>query len=81
MTIELLRELLFWSAVIHIGLLAWWALIIIFAHDLVYRLHTRWFRIPEERFDAIHYAGIAFYKICIILFVIVPYLALLIVMP
>ena len=81
MTIELLRELLFWSAVIHICLLAWWAIIFIFAHDLIYRLHSRWFNIAADRFDAIHYAGMAFYKISIFLFVIVPYLALMIVSP
>jgi len=63
MTIELLRELLSWSAVIHIGLLSWWGVIFIFAHDMIYRLHTRWFKIAEDRFDAIHYAGMAFYKI------------------
>jgi hypothetical protein len=32
-----------------------------------------------ERFDAIHYAGMLFFKICIFLFNIVPYFALRIV--
>jgi hypothetical protein len=31
---------------------------------------------PRDRFDAIHYAGIAFFKILIMVFNLVPYLAL-----
>jgi hypothetical protein len=45
----------------------------------MYRLHGRWFRIPEDRFDAIHYAGMAVYKIGILLLNLVPLVALLVV--
>ena len=81
MTMIMLRDLLFWSAIIHMGLLLWWFLGFMFARDLIYRMHTRWFKLSDERFDAIHYAGMAFYKVCIFLFAIVPYFALLIIMP
>jgi len=76
MTVDILLGVLGWSAVINIGLLLWWSLWILFAHDFVYRMHSRWFKIPVEKFDAIHYAGMAFYKITIIVFNVVPYLAL-----
>jgi hypothetical protein len=76
MTVDILLGVLGWSAVINIGLLLWWSLWILFAHDFVYRIHSKWFKIPVEKFDAIHYAGMAFYKITIIVFNIVPYLAL-----
>jgi len=76
MTVNLLLNLLGWSALINIGLLMWWFLWIMVAHDFIYRMHTRWFKISEERFDGIHYSGIAFYKITIFVFNIVPYLAL-----
>jgi len=56
------------------------ALMIIFAHDWVYRFHSKWFSIPTEAFDTIHYAGIACYKIVMFLFNLAPYLALLIVL-
>ena len=79
MTIATLRDLLFWSAMINIGLLLWWLLFLIFAHDFVYRMHSRWFKISGETFDAIHYGGMAFYKICIFIFCIVPYITLLII--
>jgi len=76
MTIDLMLSLLGWSAIINIGLLMWWFLWIIFAHDFIYRMHTRWFKISEEKFDAIHYSALAFYKITIIIFNVVPYLVL-----
>ena len=79
MTIATLRDLLFWSAMINIGLLLWWLLFFIFAHDFIYRMHSRWFKISGETFDAIHYGGMAFYKICIFIFCIVPYITLLII--
>ena len=79
MTVEQIRDVLAWCAVINIGLLLWWFLMFALAHDFVYRLHGKWFKLTVERFDAIHYAGMAFFKIGIFLLNIVPYLALRIV--
>ncbi|EAU53879.1 DUF6868 family protein [Mariprofundus ferrooxydans] len=78
-TIDTIRDVLLYCALINMGLLLWWALFFIFAHDFVYRMHSRWFSIPSEKFDAIHYTGMAFYKICIFLFNIAPWIALKIV--
>jgi hypothetical protein len=76
MTIEMMRAVLGWCSIINMGLLLWWFLILVFAHDLVYRLHSKWFKISVETFDAIHYSGIAFFKLAVFVFNIVPYLAL-----
>jgi hypothetical protein len=76
MSIEQLREVLAWCTVINFGILIFWWLMFILAHDFVYRLHSRWFKIPIEEFDSIHYKAIAFYKLSIILFNLVPYIAL-----
>jgi uncharacterized protein DUF6868 len=76
MSIEMLMKFLGWCAVLNIALLVWWALFMIFAHDWVYRIHSKWFYLNMERFNAVHYAGIAFYKLSIILFNVAPYLAL-----
>jgi hypothetical protein len=46
------------------------------AHDLIYQIHGKWFKLSAERFDAFHYSGMGFFKIGIILFNIVPYFAL-----
>jgi hypothetical protein len=79
MTIEMLSEALLWSTLINMGLLLWWALFFIFGRGFIYRMHSRWFKLSEEKFDTIHYSGMAFYKICIFMFNIVPYFALMIV--
>lgn len=76
---ETLRAMLGWCTLINIIVLLYWWLVLWLAHDWVYRTHTRWFRIPVEKFDAIHYAGMAFFKLVVIVFNLVPYLALRIV--
>lgn len=76
MSIELMIKFLGWCTVLNIGLLIWWAAFIIFAHDWVFRFHGKWFNLNYEQFDMVHYAGIAFYKLSIILFNLMPYLAL-----
>lgn len=79
MTIEIIRDALLWCIVINMGLLLWWLLFFVTAHDWMYRLHSKWFAISTEKFDSIHYAGMAFFKISIFLFNLVPYFALRIV--
>ena len=75
-TVGIIRELLGWCCIINIGLLLWWFLIILLAHNWIYRIHRKWFKISEETFDTIHYTGIALFKIAIFVFNIVPYIAL-----
>jgi hypothetical protein len=79
MTIDLVRDLLLWCFVINMGILLWWFLFFALAHDWVYQIHGKWFKLSVDIFDTIHYAGMAFFKICIFLFNIVPYFALSIV--
>jgi hypothetical protein len=79
MTLELIRNTLGWCAIINMGLLLWWLLFFVNAHDWMYKFHGKWFKISTETFDAIHYAGMAAFKIAIFLFNLVPYLALRIV--
>lgn len=79
MKIEIIRAALAWSTVINMVFLIWWLLILTLAHDWVYRLHRKWFKLSVESFDTIHYSGIGLFKICIFVFNLVPYLALRIV--
>jgi hypothetical protein len=57
-------------------LLMVWFVSFTFAGDCIYGLHSRWFPIPRPVFDAIHYAGMAFFKILLILFFLFPYIAI-----
>ncbi len=79
MTVELLREFFGWCTLINLGLLIWWWLFFVFAHDWTYKLHSKWFNIETDRFDTIHYAGMAIFKLAILMFNLVPYLVLRIV--
>ena len=79
MTVEIIRNALGWCALINYGILLLWFLFFVLARGWMYRLHGTWFELPRERFDGLHYAGMTMYKIGIILFNLVPYLALRIV--
>ena len=46
------------------------------ARDWIRQLHGKWFRLSDQQFDGIHYAGMAFFKLMIFVFNLVPYLAL-----
>ncbi len=71
-----IKGILLWCVGINYALLLIWFGVVVFAHDLVFRLHRRWFTFSVETFDAIAYAGMAAYKIGIVLFNLVPLLAL-----
>jgi hypothetical protein len=79
MNLETTRQSLLWCTVLNYGVLLLWFLAFRFAHDRMYRLHGRWFRLSQERFDYVHYLGMSIYKIGILLLNLVPYLALRIV--
>ncbi len=76
MTLETIRNVLAWCLVMNLGLLLWWLLFFTLAHDWTYRYHSKWFNLSVDKFDAIHYGGIALFKIGVLLFNLVPYLAL-----
>ena len=67
---------LFWCAGINYAILLAWFGAFVFAHEAVYRLHSRWFALSRERFDALNYGGVAVYKIGNMLFFLVPAIAL-----
>ena len=79
MTLEVIRAALGWCAIINMGLLLWWFLFLTFAGDWVFRMHSRFFKVNRDQFNGTHYAGMAFFKVVVFMFNIVPYLALRIV--
>lgn len=76
MTLEEIRLMLAWTSLINIFLLMYWFAMIVFANDWVYRCHTKWFKVSKEKFDEMHYLGLMYFKITVIVFHLVPYLAL-----
>ena len=76
MTIDVFKDFLLWSTAINYGILLIWFGVFICAHDWLYLVHTRWFKLSVENFDVLNYAGVAIYKIGIMLFNLVPLIAL-----
>jgi hypothetical protein len=73
---DVIKELLLYSLAFNYVTLMIWFGVFSLAHDLMYHLHRRWFSLSVETFDALHYAGMAFYKIGIIMLNIAPLVAL-----
>ena len=80
MDLELLLKIFGWVSAINIAVLIVWFLGFIFARDLISKIHSMWFKIPDENFDTIHYCFMGAYELFIILFFLAPYIALRIVM-
>jgi uncharacterized protein DUF6868 len=76
MSLALVRNVLLCCPVINYGVLLVWFLCFLLTHDWLRRLHGRWFHLSVEQLDTLHYAGMAIYKIGILLFNLVPYIAL-----
>ncbi len=81
MLLQDLKPFLLYCTLINYTILLVWFAAFTFAHDVVYRLHRRWFDLPVETFDAIHYGGMAVYKIGVLLLNLAPLLALCMLSP
>jgi len=79
MSLDIARSALLWCTVINYALLVVWFVLFALPHEWMYRIWGRWFRLTAEQFDAVSYAGIVLYKMGILLFNLVPYVALRIV--
>lgn len=76
MDIDGTKAMLLWCAGLNYAVLLAWYAAFLFAHDGLYRLHSRWFTLSPATFDAIHYASMAMYKLGILLLFLVPWVAL-----
>lgn len=76
MDLNLARHVLWWCLGINYAVLLLWAGAFIFAHDRLWRLHRRWFHITPEAFDLLNWAGLAGYKIGVLLLNLAPLVAL-----
>ena len=76
MNLAMIRNILLWCSVIDYVLLLAWFLLFVAAHDFIFRLHGKWFRLSVKQFDALHYGGMTLFKIGILLFNLVSLIAL-----
>jgi hypothetical protein len=76
MNIEILSNFLFWCAVVNYSILIVWFAAFSLARERIYAIHGKWYPISSEQFNAVNYAGAAVYKILVLVFNLVPYIAL-----
>ncbi len=79
MDIQTLTNFFMWCTIFNMSLLAFWSIIFLLAPDMVYRTQSRWFPISRETFNVAMYCFLGLFKIEVIVFNLVPYLALLII--
>jgi hypothetical protein len=76
MSIKATRHALLWCLVINYGLLVVWFLLFVLLHESLHRYWGRWFSLSAEQFDFLNFAGMMLLKIFILVFNLVPYVAL-----
>lgn len=76
MTMEILKSFFFWCSVINLVLFIFSFLAIIFLRKFIVKTQGMWYKIEEDRLYSILYNTMIIYKILIIVFNIVPYIAL-----
>jgi len=79
MDIQTLTAFFMWCSIINVSLLTLSAAMFMLAPDFVYRMQSRFFPISRENFNVVFYAFLGLYKIIILVFNVVPYVALLII--
>jgi hypothetical protein len=73
---DTIKALLLYSLAFNYAILTIWFGVFSLAHDWMYRLHSRWFRLTVEVFDALHYGSMALYKVGVLLLNVAPLVAL-----
>ncbi|MGB3612079.1 MAG: DUF6868 family protein [Cellvibrio sp.] len=76
MNLDSLCHFLLWSLAVNYTILLTWFFAFAFARDFLRKIHGRWFTLSDHAFDAIHYSGMALYKIAIFIFNLAPLIAL-----
>jgi hypothetical protein len=79
MSLEKIRYLLLWCTIINYAWIILWFLLVVLGRQWMYKLWGKWFHLSNERFDFLNFTGMMLYKIGVLLFNLVPLIALYIV--
>ncbi len=78
MDITVLKAFFMWCTIVNGTLLILSFLICASAGDWVYQMHSRWFPISRESFNVAIYSFIGLFKMFVLVFNLVPFIALVI---
>ena len=79
MNIDQLTELFKWMTIINIGLLLFSTFAVMAFRSLMVKMHSKMFGVTETQISEVVYAYLGRFKVLIIIFNIVPFIALLII--
>jgi len=79
MSLENIRYLLLWCTIINYAWIILWFLLVVLGRQWMYKLWGKWFHLSNEQFDFLNFTGMMLYKIGVLLFNLVPLIALYIV--
>ena len=79
MDIQGLTAFFMWCTIINVGLLIFSSVMCIFLSDFIYRMNNKFFSVSREAFNVVLCSFIGLLKIFVIVFNLVPYIALLII--
>lgn len=71
-----LRSILGWSTVINFALLFFFGFALLFGKEMIYTIWSNFFIISLEVYDIIMISFIGFWKIFVIVFLLIPYIAI-----
>lgn len=76
MDMQLLTRFFMWCTILNMGLLLFSFLMLLFAGDFVYKMHSKWFPMPRETFNVVLYSFIGMYKLMVLVLNAVPWVVL-----
>jgi len=79
MDIQTFTSFFMWCTIINTGFLLFLALVYLLAPDLTYHLQSKFIPISRETFQIVFYAFIGLFKVLVLVFNVVPWIALLII--
>ncbi len=79
MDIIAVKTFFMWCTIINVLLLALSFVVCAYAGDWVYGMHSKWFPISREAFNVAIYSFFALYKILVLMFNLIPWIAFAIV--
>ena len=79
MDIQTVTTFFMWCTILNLGFLILTSIVCIFFADFSYRMNNRFFSISREAFNVLLVSFIGLFKIVVIVFSVIPYIALLII--
>jgi hypothetical protein len=76
MDISTLQAFFMWCTILNFGILILTSLLLTIGGDFAYWVQSKFFNIPRQTFDVAVYCWIGLFKIIVIVFCVVPWIAL-----